>query len=346
MDVTQNREPDGGVRGDQPRGLMEIIEYGEEAYRAFEIDLSDARQIRALTKVPENRVRWMNVDSGCDEAALSALGEAFHIHPLVIQNISNPNQRAKVEEYPGFLYVVAKMLYFRDGELTIEHMNFILGSDYVMTFGETKGDVFDDIRSHIAIKGSQLRANGADYLLYHMLNALVEGYFDVLESYKDKIDALEDRVMEQIAQEHLQEIRLLKREIIRVSRCIWPLRDVASLLGRETMPLIRPSTEPYLRDIYNHIVQAIDATETCRDLLSGLADLHLSNTSYKLNEVMKVLTIISTIFIPLTFVAGVYGMNFVHMPELSYRWGYAIVWGVMLVIAGCMVYYFKKKKWF
>lgn len=350
MDTGRDAEKDSQVKSevkDTPIcNKMDVIEYSTEAYLTFELDMTESKQLKALSDIPNNTVRWMNIDGACSETSLTELGEAFGIHPLVRENIANRNQRAKVEEYPGILHIVAKMLYFVDGELMIEHMNFILGSDYVMTFGETKGDVFGEIRSHIAVEGTQVRRSGADYLLYSMLDALVEGYFVVLETYKDKIDALEDRMMVETAQGHLQEIRQLKREIIRVSRCIWPLRDVASLLGREIMPLIRPGTEPYLRDVYNRIIQVIDMTETCRELLSGLADLHLSNTSFKLNEIMKVLTIISTIFIPLTFIAGIYGMNFRYMPELTFRWGYATVCGIMLVIAVCMIYYFKKRKWF
>lgn len=328
------------------RDFIEVIEYSSKTHQTYVKNIRNPRHIKALTEIPENTVRWINIDSGCTEAELTALGHAFRIHPLVMRNISNSNQRAKIEEYRGFLHIIAKMLYFSNGELIVEHMNFILGPDYVITFGETKGDVFDGIRSRIGLEDSQVRNCGADYLMYMMLDALVEGYFTVLETFKEKIDELEERVMAKTAQEHLQEIRQLKKELIRVSKCIWPLRDVASLLGRETLTLIHPSTEPYLKDVYNHIVQAIDMTETCRDLLSGLADLHISNTSYRLNEIMKVLTIISTIFIPLTFIVGVYGMNFVYMPELRLRWGYTVTWGIMLVIAGCMIFYFKKKKWF
>lgn len=329
-----------------PCDFIEVIEYSGETCQVYKRDMTDTESIMALAEIPENSVRWINIDGACPEATLTALGEAFRIHPLVIRNIYDSDQRAKVEEYRGFLHIVAKMLYFSNDELVVEHMNFILGPDYVITLGEARGDVFAGVRSRIARGDAQVRNYGADYLMYLMLDALVEGYFTVLETFKEKIDALEDRVMAKTAQEHLQEIRQIKKELMRVSKSIWPLRDVASLLGRETMPLIRPSTEPYLKDIYNHIVQAIDATEACRDLLSGLADLHISNTSYKLNEIMKILTIISTIFIPLTFIVGVYGMNFVYMPELRSRWGYAVVWAVMFVIAGCMLYYFRKKKWF
>jgi len=343
MDVPETHGKDDAVHANKPCDFIEVIEYNSAAYQAYTRDIADTEHIKALAKIPENSVRWINIDGVHSEAAL---GDAFGIHPLVIHNISNLKQRAKIEEYPGYLHIVAKMLYFSNDELIVEHINFILGANYVITFGEMKGDVFGSIRSHIATEGAQVRNYGADYLMYLMLDALVESYFAVLETFKEKIDALEDRVMAKTAQEHLQEIRQIKKELIKVSKCIWPLRDVASLLGRETLSLIHPSTEPYLKDIYNHIVQAIDTTETCRDLLSGLADLHISNTSYKLNEIMKVLTIISTIFIPLTFIVGVYGMNFLYMPELQFRWGYAIIWVVMLAIAACMICYFKKKKWF
>jgi len=326
--------------------FIEVIEYSSETHQAYKRDITNAGHIKALSEIPESSVRWINIDGCCNKAAMAALSSAFDIHPLVMQNISNLNQRAKIEEYRGFLHIIANMLYFSNDELIVEHINFILGSNYVITFGETKGDAFGSIRSRIAQEDAQARNYGADYLMYLMLDALVEGYFGVLEMFDEKIDALEERMMAKAEQEHLQEIRQIKKELIKVSKCIWPLRDVASLLGKEAMSLIRPSTEPYLKDIHNHIVQAIDATEICRDLLSSLADLHISNTSYKLNEIMKVLTIISTIFIPLTFIVGVYGMNFIYMPELQFRWGYAITWGVMLMISGCMIYYFKKKKWF
>ncbi len=323
-----------------------MTDYGREFYRSYSLGLESPEHIRALAEIPEGSVRWINIDGNCPEAALAALCGAFGIHPLVMRNITEVNQHAKIEEYRDFLHIVAKMLYFADGALVVEHMNFILGPDYVISLGETKGDVFDGIRSRIARPDTQVRAAGADYLLYLMLDALAEGYFAVLEAFKEKIDTLEDRIMTKTEQEHLQEISGIKKQLMQVSKCIWPLRDVASLLGREALALLRPSTEPYLRDVYNHIVQAIETTETCRDLLSGLADLHLSNTSYKLNEIMKVLTVISTIFIPLTFIVGVYGMNFTYMPELYFRWAYPVVWVAMLAVAGCMAYYFRKMKWF
>jgi magnesium transporter len=225
-------------------------------------------------------------------------------------------------------------------------MNFILGQNYVISFGETMGDVFDNIRSRIRNEGTQIRKFGSDYLMYSLLDAIVDGYFDVLEVLNEKIDMLEEQVMTGTSQEHLHAIREVKKNLLIMNRCIWPLRDVASLMGKESTELIRPSTEPYIRDVYDHIVQVIDTTDTSRELLSGLAEIHLSNTSYKLNEIMKILTIISIIFIPLTFIVGIYGMNFKYMPEIEFRWGYGITWAVMIVLSGLMVYYFKKKKWF
>jgi magnesium transporter len=326
--------------------LIEIIEYSQKTYQTYQKNIRNLKHLKDLTNIPEESVRWINVDGVKDETALQALGNSFHIHPLIIQSISNPNERAKIEEYRNSLHVIAKMLYYSKSELVMEQLNLILGPNYVITFGETTGDVFDGIRNHIKMEGSPVRNFGADYLMYLILDSLTESYFDILETLNEQIDILEDQVMEKTDQDHLLEIRRIKKELMKINKYIWPLRDVASLLGREAMELIHPTTEPYLRDVYNRIVQAIDATEMCRDLLSGLADLHLSNTSNRLNEIMKVLTVISTIFIPLTFIAGIYGMNFTHMPELKLPWGYGATWGIMLVIAGCMIYYFKKKKWF
>lgn len=326
--------------------LIEIMEYSPEEYQAYTMEITDPGRFALLSDVPENHVRWINVDGQCAESTLRKLGEAFHIHPLVMNNLRNNSQRARIEEYNNFLSIVTKMIYYSGDELIIEHMNFILGPDYVITIGETRGDVFDDIRSQIESGGSHVRNLGTDFLMYLLLDAIVDGYFGVLEVLNEKIDELEEQIMTETSQEHLYAIREIKRTLLQVNKYVWPLRDVASLMGKESSALIRPSTEPYIRDVYDHIVQAIDSIEACRELISGLADLHISNTSYRLNEIMKVLTIISTIFIPLTFIVGVYGMNFKYMPELQYPWGYGVTWVVMLIISGLMLYYFKRKKWF
>ena len=327
-------------------GTVDVIEYDTDNSRAWEANISKPDELMALSRIPEKAIRWINADGRYPGELLEALGDAFRIHPLVIRNVTNTVQRAKVDVYPEFLHIVAKMIYFQDDTMMVEHINFLLGKNFVITLGETKGDVFDAIRGWIKSQGTHVRKAGADYLLYLLLNAIVEGYFDVLETLNERTDDLEELVMADTRQEHLHAIREIKKALLRVNKYIWPLRDVASLIQNETAGLIQQSTEPYLRDVYNHIVQAIDSTETSRELLSSLTDLHISNISYKLNEIMKVLTIISTLFIPLTFIAGVYGMNFKYMPELNQKLGYPVLWLVMIIIAALMMYYFKKKKWF
>ena len=325
---------------------VDVIEYDTGSSHAWEVDISKPEELMELSRIPDSAIRWINADGHYSKDLLEALGDALHIHPLVIRNVTNTDQRAKVDVYPDFLHIVAKMIYFQDDTMMVEHINFLLGKNFVITMGEAKGDVFDAIRDRIGSQGAHVRKAGADYLLYLLLDAIVEGYFDVLEMLNEKTDGLEEMVMSDTRQEHLHAIREIKKALLKVNKCIWPLRDVASLMRNETAGLIQQSTEPYLRDVYNHIVQAIDSTETSRELLSSLTDLHISNISYKLNEIMKVLTIISTLFIPLTFVAGVYGMNFKYMPELSQKWGYPVFWLVMIIIAAWMMFFFKRKKWF
>lgn len=325
---------------------IEIFDYNEENCNISTWDFSPSSQLNSLADIPENYVRWINVDGPCGEAFLHEIGSVFHIHPLVTHNICSHDQRAKVEEYSSFLSIVTKMIYFSGNVLVIEHTNILLGSNYVLTFGEIKGDVFQNIRRRIQSSYDRVRSLGADYLTYLLMDAIVDGYFDVLETIGEQIDDLEDSIMEKTSKQHLLQIRAIKKNLLLLNRHIWPLRNVASLLDKESGKLIGPATEPYMRDVYNHIIQAIDSTETYRDLLSGLADLHFSNISYRMNEIMKVLTIISTIFIPLTFIVGVYGMNFKYMPELIQPWGYPLVWGVMVAVSVAMFLFFKRKKWF
>lgn len=323
---------------------MEIFDYNTEACNISSWDCLPTSRLDSLANIPENSVRWINVDGPCSDAFLQEMGNTFKIHPLVIHNICSHDQRAKIEEYSNFLSIVTKMVYFSDDLLVIEHTNILLGPNYVLTFGERKGDVFHNLRRRIQ-SYDRVRSLGADYLAYLLLDAIVDGYFDVLETIGEQIDALEDDIMEETTQEHLLQIRAIKKDLLLLNRNIWPLRNVASLLDKESGNMIRPGTEPYMRDVYNHIIQAIDSTEAYRDLLSGLADLHFSNISYRMNEIMKVLTIISTLFIPLTFIVGVYGMNFKYMPELGLPWGYGAVWGVMVAISVAMFVYFRRKKW-
>jgi magnesium transporter len=238
------------------------------------------------------------------------------------------------------------MIYFSAGDLVIEHISFILGKDYMISFGEIKGDVYENVRNKIRNKGTLIRKQGADFLMYSLMDAIIDGYFDVLEDLDGKIELLEDQTITECKTELLYGIREMRNTLLSINKAILPLRDVLSFMSKESTALIQNTTMPYMKDNVNHITQAIETNETYREMVVGLMDLYYSNTSNKLNEIMKVLTIISTVFMPLTFIVGVYGMNFKYMPEIGFKWSYLIVWIVMLAVIGFMMYYFKKKKWF
>lgn len=324
---------------------IEVFDYCAEACNILSWDFSDPSKLDSLAVIPESHVRWINIDGPCSDSFLNRLGGAFKIHPLVVHNISNHVQRTKVEEYNNLLSIVTKMIYYSGNDLVIEHTNILIGRNYVLTLGERKGDVFQSIRRRIQ-SYDRVRTLGSDYLAYLLLDAIVDGYFEVLDNIGEQIDVLEDSIMDETDKQHLLQIRAIKKTLLQFNRYIWPLRNVAALLDKESSTIIRPATEPYMRDVYNHIVQVIDSTTTYLDLLSGLADLHFANISYRMNEIMKVLTIISTIFIPLTFIVGVYGMNFKNMPELNQPWGYPVTWIVMAAISVVMILFFRRKKWF
>ena len=344
MDIKQKLEDD--IALEDRLGPIEVIEYNYKSHKSYTMEITEDFNFSELADIPEGSVRWINITGQFTANILENLGKGFNIHPLVLENIYEKNERAKIVEYKDFLYIVTKMLYYSDEELVIEHINFILGPDYVITIGEHKGDVFDGIRNLIKSSGASVRKFASDYLLYLLLDAIVEGSFDILEIIRDEIDDLEEQIMTETSQDHLHDIREIKKTLLKLNKYIRPLKDIAFLLGKEATDLIKVATEPYIRDVYNHVVQAVDSIEISRESLSSLTDLHISNTSYKLNEIIKVLTIISTIFIPLTFIFGVYGMNFKYIPEITSRWGYGITWIVMLTISASMIYYFKKKKWF
>lgn len=326
--------------------IFEIMDYRSDGFSEYWIEDKDGVDFEGLKNIPEGTTRWINIDGGCPQTTLECMSRTFSIHPLVTEDITNNTQRAKIEDYDDYLYIVSKMIYFMEDELVIEHISFILGWNYVISFGELKGDVFTNIRDRIRNQNTLIRKSGADYLIYSLLDAIVDGYFEVLEELGERIDKVEEVVLQVSSTETLHEIREIKNSLMYIHKYIWPLREVTSWLGKDSTELIRPATELYIRDVYDHIIQIIDTTETYRELLAGLIDLNLSSVSFRLNEVMKVLTIISTLFIPLTFIAGVYGMNFRYMPEIDWKYGYYATWIVMVVIAVSMLIFFKKKKWF
>ena len=280
-------------------------------------------------------------------SVLEKLGDCFGLHRLVMEDIMNTDQRPKMEDYGEYLYIVLKMLAGgKNGEIVAEQVSLVLGANFVLSFQEgVEGDVFNLIRDHLRTGKGRIRKMKADYLAYALLDAVVDNYFVVLEKFGDKIESIETELIGNPTQETVQRIYQLKREMIFLHNAVWPLREVVSGLGKHESSLIQESTAPYLRDVYDHTIHVIDSVDIYREMLSSMLDLYLSSVSNRLNEVMKVLTVISLIFMPLTFIAGVYGMNFKYMPELEWHYGYFFSLFLMLGISVLMLFYFKRKKW-
>ncbi len=292
-------------------------------------------------------ITWINIDGIQETEVIQKVQSHFHIHPLVVEDITNTQQRPKMEDYGDYMYFVLKMLYIDSdtGGIESEQVSLILGSNYVISFQETVGDIFDPIRDRIRNFKGRVRKTGADYLAYCLIDAVIDNYFVMLELLDQQIEKLEDDLIMNPRQELYEEVHQLKRDMIFIRRQIWPLRELISGLQRTESPLIKPETHVYLRDAYDHAIQVIDTIESFRDILGGLHDVYFTSISNKLNEVMKVLTVISTIFMPLTFIVGVYGMNFKHMPELEWWFAYPALWMIMIAITISMVAFFKSRKW-
>jgi len=292
-------------------------------------------------------VTWINMDGIHEVNIIEMIGKHFNLHSLILEDILNTHQRPKMEEFEHYLFIVLRMLYYDEEEKEIrgEQVSFIVGDNYVISFQEREGDIFEPIRERIRNGKGRIRRMGADYLAYALLDAVVDNYFIILEKIGERLEELEDKVVSDPKPETLHEIHTLKREMIFLRKSVWPLREVINSLARGESSLIQEKTQIYLRDVYDHTIQVIDTVETYRDMLSGMHDTYLSSISNRMNEIMKVLTIIATIFIPLTFIAGIYGMNFKFMPELEWYWAYFVVWGIILVVAVVMVIFFRKRRW-
>ena len=292
-------------------------------------------------------VTWLDLDGVHQIDLLEMVGAQLKIHPLVVEDIHIPHQRPKVEDYEDYLYIVLKMISWDsiENEVKAEQVSLILGKGYVISFKEDPGDIFDPVRLRLREGKGRINKMGSDYLAYSLLDQVVDNYFIVLENMGEEIEDLEEELVTNPDASTLQTIHHLKRELIFLRKSVWPLREAISSLQRGESSLFQPDTLVYLRDVYDHTIQVIDTIETFRDMVSGMLDIYLSSVSNRMNEVMKVLTIIATIFIPLTFIAGVYGMNFEYMPELAWPGGYFLVWGVMIVIFIGMLVFFKRKKW-
>ncbi|MGZ5487322.1 MAG: magnesium/cobalt transporter CorA [Candidatus Aminicenantales bacterium] len=292
-------------------------------------------------------VTWINVDGVHDASVIEKLGAYFEIHPLVLEDIMTTTQRPKTEDLGTAVYVVLRMIEFdeQSGGTSADQLSLILGPNYVLTFQETPGDCLDPVRDRIRGDKGRIRKLGPDYLAYAVIDSVVDNYFFVLEKLGERIDTLEEQLIAEPRRELLGEIHSLKREMIELRKSVWPLREVVSGLERSESPLIKESTGPFLRDLYDHAIQVIDTVESFREMLSSMVETYLSSLSNRMNEIMKVLTIISTIFIPITFLVGLYGMNFVHFPEIRWRWGYAFVWLLIISSVAGMFSFFRRKKW-
>ena len=292
-------------------------------------------------------VTWINVDGLHQVDVVTTLGREFNLSALVLEDILNTDHRPKLEIHDDFLFIVVKMLVpepARDS-FRVEQLSLILGDAFLLSFQESEGDVFDAIRQRIASGKGRIRQSGPDYLAYALLDAVVDNYFLVLETISAELERLEEALLTAPGPSDLHRFHRLRREAILLRRIIWPIREALAGLIRDDSALIKPETRVFFRDVHDHAVQAMDIVESLRDLASSLLELHLSRNSQRMNETIKVLTLIATIFIPLTFIAGVYGMNFEFMPELRWPWGYPLILLFMLGVAVAMLLYFKRRHW-
>lgn len=323
---------------------IELISFSQEKINTLTTDISE-KLISSISAVDEN---WINLIGLHNVDHIKAIGSHFNIHHLVLEDILNTDHRPKTELHDGYLFFIAKMFSSSpdDESYHFEQVSFIIGKNYLLTFQEKEGDVFNTIRGRLSDKESKLRVHKTDYLFYRLVDIIVDGYYYTLESVGDKIELLEDKIQENPTKENYKEIQQLKRDLIFLRKSVYPLREAIAKLTKENNGLIEQENITYFNDVYDHCIHVIDSIETYRDLTSSLMDLYMTSMSNKMNEVMKVLTVISTIFIPITFIAGVYGMNFQYMPELTLKWGYPITMVVMAILVIIMLGYFKIKKWF
>jgi magnesium transporter len=331
----------GKSRTGQPR--ITVIDYDGDGYR--KVHCRKAEDCFAYRD--RKSVTWINVDGIYDTALVEKLGKHYGIHPLVQEDIVTAGQRPKMEDYDDYIFIVLKMLDYDPNQrhLVSEQMSLVLGRNFVISFQETEGDMFDPIRERIYKAKGRIRESGADFLAYAIVDAVVDSYFVILERMGDIVEDLEDELVSSPDKDTLHALHSLRREMFFFRKAVWPLREVTAGLQKTESPFVRKKTGIFLKDVYDHVIQVMDTVETFRDMISGMLETYLSSLSNRMNEIMKVLTIISTIFIPLTFVAGIYGMNFRYMPELGLWWAYPALWAVMLGMAGTMLVYFRRKGW-
>ena len=327
-------------------------------YTGYDVNSAESRVLESWEELQplklHREISWIEVCGIHDVAAMEKIGRQFSIHPLVMEDVLNTTQRPKFEEFDDYLFIVMRVPFTEKAnkvdrlelhEVSFEQVSLLFGNGWVLSFSESQRDLFAPIRGRILNGKGRIRGQGADYLAYALMDLAIDHFFTVLEDVGEAIEFFDEQLVHEPGPALLRQIHLFKRQLMYLHKAVWPVREIIGTFERCGSRLCNPGTGPYLRDAYDHIIQAIDAVETYRDLVSGMLDIYLSSISYRLNEVMKVLTIISTLFIPLTFIAGVYGMNFEYMPELKWKYGYFVVWTLMLLIVCGMLRYFHKRKW-
>ena len=316
------------------------------SYAGVRCDEYQVLSLDELAPPADESVTWVNVSGVHKMDILESCGKQFQLHSLLLEDIANTDQRPKLDDYETCLFLVLKMLSVTERQdIVVEQVSLVFGRNFVLSFQENGTDVFTPVRDRLRGGKGRLRQSGADYLFYALVDAIVDQYFAVVEALGEKIEELQDLVVSDPKPETLHKIHALKRQLLFLRRAVWPLREVTNNLSRSECPFLQESTKVFFRDVYDHVVQIVDTIETLREMVSASLDIYLSSISYRLNAVMKVLTIITTIFMPLTFIVGIYGMNFEHMPELKWEWGYPLVVGVMVMIAIAMLGFFIRKRW-
>jgi len=322
---------------------VSVIDFNENDHS--EITCSDVSQ--CFSFFDNDNISWINVDGLHEVDTIAAIGERYKLHPLLMEDVLNTGHRPKVEEYDNNLFFTLKMVgVSKDGKSILsEQVSFVLGKSFLISFQEREGDIFDGLRARLRKKAGRIHKMGPDYLLYRLIDTIVDNYFFVTDYFNVTTENLEERVLSDPDPQKLKEIQKLKKQLINFRKVVYPLREAVTVLQKDHSHFIKKSTLIYLRDVYEHVIHVNDSIDSQRDFINSIMDLYQSGVSNKMNQVMKVLTIIATIFIPLTFVAGIYGMNFDNMPELHWKYGYFGAWGLMLFIFMLMIIFFRRKKW-
>lgn len=317
------------------------------SYNAEDIDFKEGHSVNDfMAGFDESKMNWINIDGLHNIKLLEEVGQRFNLHTLLLEDVMNLNHRPKFEDYGDHIFFTIRMFNgIQDGELDYEQVSFVLGKNFVISFQEKPQDIFNTIRERLTTNLGRVRKKGPDYLFYRFIDTIVDYYYFAIEHFSEELETLEEEVMANADNDSLVKLQSLKKDLIYLRRSVLPVRESLSSLMRSESALIKKDTRPYLQDVYDHTIHLVESLESCRDLLSSIKDLHINALSNRMNEVMKVLTIISTIFIPLTFIAGIYGMNFKYMPELDYQYAYPIAWVIMILITLLMVVFFKRKKW-